>query len=334
MKKILLLVSLNILAFSTFYSQTLSDSLVAHYLLDGNGVDNVGSNSGTVIGAIPVSDRNGNVNSAYQFDGINDMVDIGSYPDLAITGDITVSAWVKTPTSWQSVYADPMIYVRNTVYVTNVTGVNLYINNAHLSTRKFGFILRTATNTWGDDFALSTSTLQPNTWYFVVGVRQDDVVKIYVNGILEGTDIGSLSPINYGPTPSASIGQKDGLSQHWFKGTIDDVRIYKRALSTTEIQNLHTTISAIEFDEDINNQISVYPNPSYKYLNIKTNESIDINRIEIFNVSGQKIISKLYKVFNSNIQIDIDDLKVGTYFLKIFDSENDFTTSKFLKLEE
>lgn len=334
MKKIALLISINILALSTFYSQTLSDSLVAHYFLDGNGNDSVGSNNGTIIGATLTSDRNSNINSAYSFNGSGDWINIGNYPDLAITGDITVSAWIKTPASWPSTYRDPMIYVRNSAPGADITGVNLFINNAHLSTRKFGFILKAGTNLWGDDYAISTTTLQLNTWYFVVGVRQDNIVKIYVNGVLEGTDIGFLDPINYGPSPSASVGQKDGTSAHWFNGVIDDLRIYKRALSTTEIQTLHTTISAIEFDEDINNQISVYPNPSYKYLNIKANESIEINRVEIFNVSGQKIISKSYKVFNSNIQIDIDNLKVGTYFLKIFDSENDFTTSKFLKLEE
>lgn len=332
MKKIILLASLNIFTFSTIFSQTLSDSLVAHYFLDSNGVDNVGSNNGTVIGAISVSDRNGNANNAYQFDGINDMIDIGSYPDLAITGDITVSSWVKTPTSWQSVYADPMIYVRNTVYVTNVTGVNLYINNAHLSTRKFGFILRTATNTWGDDFALSTSTLQLNTWYFVVGVREGNLVKIYVNGVLEKTDAGTGGLIDYGTSPSASIGQKDGTSQHWFKGTIDDVRIYKRALSTTEIQNLHTTISSVGFNKDMNNQISIYPNPSSTYLNIKINEEIKINKIEIFNLSGQKINSKTFNDFENNEQIDINQLKEGNYLLKIFDNQNNFTTTKFLKL--
>lgn len=333
MKKIVLLISINILVLSTFYSQTLSDSLVAHYFLDGNGNDSVGSNNGTIIGATLSSDRNSNINSAYSFNGSGDWINIGNYPDLAITGDITVSAWIKTPASWPSTYRDPMIYVRNSAPGADITGVNLFINNAHLSTRKFGFILRTGTNLWGDDYALSTITLQLNTWYFVVGVRQDNIVKIYVNGVLEGSDLGSLDPINYGPSPSASIGQKDGTSAHWYNGTIDDVRIYKRALSTTEIQTLHTTISAIEFNDDINNQISVYPNPSNKYLNIKANESIDINRIEIFNVSGQKIISKSYKIKN-NIQIDIDDLKAGTYFLKIFDSENDFTTCKFLKLEE
>ncbi|MGE0560905.1 MAG: LamG-like jellyroll fold domain-containing protein [Flavobacteriales bacterium] len=333
MKKSLLFIFLNILVLLPFYAQTLSDSLVALYFLDGDGNDAVGSNNGTIIGATLTTDRNSNINSAYSFNGSGDWINIGNYTDLAITGDITVSAWVKTPNSWPSTYRDPHIYARNSDPISTIYGVCLYINNAHLTSRKFGFILKSGNNSWGNDFVVSNSILQLNTWYFIVGVRQDDVVKIYVNGTLEGTDIGSLDPINYGPSPSASIGQKDGTSPHWFNGTIDDVRIYKRALSTTEIQTLHTTISAIEFNDDINNQISVYPNPSYKYLNIKANESIDINRIEIFNISGQKIISKSCQVFKSNIQIDIDDLKIGTYFLKIFDSKNDFTMAKFLKLE-
>lgn len=330
MKKLLLIILLNITLTSPFFSQ-INDSLVAHFLLDGNGVDNVGSNNGTVIGAIPVSDRNGNTNSAYQFDGINDMVDIGSYPDLAITGDITVSSWVKTPTSWQSVYADPMIYVRNTVYVTNVTGVNLYINNAHLSTRKFGFILRTATNTWGDDFALSTSTLQLNTWYFVVGVREGNLVKIYVNGVLEKTDAGTGGLIDYGTSPSASIGQKDGTSQHWFKGTIDDVRIYKRALTLSDIQTLYNWTGINETFNNSESQIILYPNPTTNYLNISIKENNFIHKIEIFDIAGKVTEVKSFKKSDEVIEIDISKLADGVYFLKIYDKDNITETSKFLK---
>ena len=85
------------------------------------------------------TDRCGNANSAYSFDGLNDWINIGNAPDLNITGDITVSAWVKTPTTWPATYHDTQIYARYSASGPN--GVNLWLDNPHLNTRAFGFIL-------------------------------------------------------------------------------------------------------------------------------------------------------------------------------------------------
>lgn len=333
MKKLLLFICLNILAFLPFYSQTLSDSLVAHYLLNSNGNDEINGNHGTVYGATLVNDRNGNLNGAYQFDGTNDWINIGSTSDLEITGDITVSAWVKTPSSWPSVYKDYQIYTRNTEYVSTIYGVNLYLNDPHLSSRRFGFILKTGSNSWGNDFVTSSTSLQLNTWYFVVGVREGNLVKIYVNGNLEGTDVGSSSPINYGATPNASIGQKDNLSASWFKGVIDDVRIYKRALSASDIQTLYTFVGVDENNNLVSN-FSIYPNPTSDYLNIvsvKTTFSID--KIEIYSINGQILKSYSKNHIGDLSQLNISDIADGTYFMKILDTDNNFQTLKFIKTQ-
>lgn len=333
MKKLLLFICLNILAFLPFYSQTLSDSLVAHYLLNGNGNDEINSNHGTVYGATLVNDRNGNSNSAYQFDGINDWMNIGSTCDLEITGDITVSAWVKTPSSWPSSYRDPQIYARYTYSLSTPTGVNLYLNDPHLSSgRKFSFIVKTGTNPWGDDFAQSTTIAQLNTWYFIVGVREGNLVKIYVNGTLEKTDIGSSIPINYGSTPIASIGEKNGASSAFFNGIIDDVRIYKRALSASDIQTLYTFVGVDE-NNNLESHISVYPNPTSDYLNISSvKNTFSIDRIEIYSINGQTL-----KSYSKNLtdlsKLNISDLADGTYFLKILDTDNNFQTIKFIKTQ-
>ena len=112
-----------------FFSSSINDSLIAHYLLDGNADDATGNNHGIVNGATLTGDRFGNVNSSYLFGGINDWIDIGNSSDLAITEDITVSAWVKTPSSWPTSYRDPQIYARYTYSLTNPTGVNLFLND-------------------------------------------------------------------------------------------------------------------------------------------------------------------------------------------------------------
>ncbi|MEZ4577795.1 MAG: hypothetical protein R2875_07210 [Desulfobacterales bacterium] len=72
----------------------LNDGLVAFYPFNGNANDESGNgNNGTVYGAGLTADRHGNLNSAYNFDGINDYIDIGN--NVKPQFPITVSAWVK-----------------------------------------------------------------------------------------------------------------------------------------------------------------------------------------------------------------------------------------------
>lgn len=67
--------------------------------MSGNG------NNGIVYGAILTEDRNGNPNSAYQFNGVDTYIDFGS-SDLGLTGssEITISVWIKPdqPTTYHS----------------------------------------------------------------------------------------------------------------------------------------------------------------------------------------------------------------------------------------
>ncbi len=322
MKKTILIPFI-LLIVTPFFGQSLSDSLVAHYLLDGNGIDNVGNNDGVLMGPMSVLDRNGNLNSAYQFDGINDWINIGNTPELNITGDITVSAWVKTPTSWPVTYHDPMIYARYSA--SGYDGVNLWLDNPHLTSRSFGFIVKTGSNTWGNDFAVGTSSLQLDTWYFIVGIREGNSLKIYINGVLEGSDFCSTNPINYGINPKATIGEKAGAVATWCDGVIDDVKIYKRALSDSEIQILATSIES----DEVEKVISIYPNPTSDYLKVNIEKSVKNNEVRVINVNGQ-IIRK--KSFNKNeIEIDVKGLKGGIYFVQVFSDSEILKTSKFLK---
>tara|TARA_B100000809_G_scaffold266519_1_gene329630 strand:- start:2713 stop:3705 length:993 start_codon:yes stop_codon:yes gene_type:complete len=330
MKKITLIIISYFLILSQFFGQSLSDSLVAHYFLDGNGDDAIGNNHGTVMGAIAVDDRNGTIDGAYQFDGIDDWIDIGNTPDLEITGDITVSSWVKTPSSWPTTYHDTHIYARYTYSLTTPTGVALYLDNPHLSNRSFSFILRAGGNSWGNDYAVSLTTLQLDTWYFVVGVREGNSMEIYVNGLLENTDLGSNDPINYGANPVATIGEKNASASGWYDGVIDDVRIYKRGLSASEILDLFTLTVSVETNNSSELQFSIYPNPTSDYLMVNVRGNSKIKELRVTNLNGQ--IIKENSIENNIIQLDVNDLKSGIYFIQLFGKDGLVSTSKFFKI--
>ena len=73
-KKYQLLLFLIILNYCAF-SQSLSDSLIAHYPFDGNALDVSGNaNHGTLVGPVAVADRFGNNNAAYLFNGASDYI--------------------------------------------------------------------------------------------------------------------------------------------------------------------------------------------------------------------------------------------------------------------
>ncbi|OIN60058.1 hypothetical protein BLX24_04195 [Arsenicibacter rosenii] len=74
-------------------SPSLTDGLVAYYPFNGNANDESGNNRhGTVHDATLTTDRFGNANKAYAFDGVNDWIDVAK--DAAFQfNDFTLSAW-------------------------------------------------------------------------------------------------------------------------------------------------------------------------------------------------------------------------------------------------
>lgn len=83
-----------LLLLTSFYFLILAaQTPVAYYPFTGNANDAIGTLNGTVNGATLTTDRFGNANSAYSFDGINDFIGVnGSFGGIA---ELTVSAWYK-----------------------------------------------------------------------------------------------------------------------------------------------------------------------------------------------------------------------------------------------
>ena len=175
-------------------------------------VNNGALGNGTV--ANMPSWSNGKINGALDFDGMNDYIDCGSDTSLNITDAITIEAWVKGD-GWKGTQTiagrSPIVYdllmIDNTPY--------FYSNGDLLTKRAVGS---------------SISSLQ---WHHITGVYDGTNTIIYVNGV-RGTDASEpLAPPS--SVENFYIGSRGG-STRYFNGTIDEVRIYNRALSTEEIR--------------------------------------------------------------------------------------------------
>jgi len=85
--------------------------------------------------------------------------------------------------------------------------------------------------------------LKINQWYFIAGSYDGDTIRTFVNAALDrknGDDVRNIS-ITYDTGKSLYIGYSPSVQEkgHFFKGKIDDLRVYNRALSESEIDSLY-----------------------------------------------------------------------------------------------
>jgi fibronectin type 3 domain-containing protein/azurin len=207
-----------------------STGLVASYpFSEGTGTttaDRSGNaNHGTITGASWTAQ--GKFGNALSFNGTSNFVSIpdAATLDLSIAG--TVEAWVRMSSAsrWNSVMAKG----------------NSNSNPAHnyaLEITDTNRVLCILGNGSSSLVVMSASALSNNTFYHLACTWDGATVSLYINGALSASSDQTISP--NGNTSPLYIGQFGGNSDR-FAGIIDEVRIYNRALSPTEIQQDSTT---------------------------------------------------------------------------------------------
>jgi alpha-tubulin suppressor-like RCC1 family protein len=220
-------------------AQDLNDGLVAHYPFNGNP-DNVagGGNAGTLIGAPQlVTDRNGNADSAYSFDGTDDYIDAGN-PVENNPVVITQSAWIKTTATQNGPnnYPLPILTKRHTGDGSDWPSVIMNASDGKVVVHADD--AGGAANVGGGPrWPDSVIDVRDGNWHHVVGIKDGLNVITYVNGIkVAETSYPGWTP--GGSSRNLHIGHHGGWNS-FFNGCIDDVRIYNRTLSADEVSELY-----------------------------------------------------------------------------------------------
>jgi hypothetical protein len=188
-----LLLSQLLFAFNTIsFSQiNLNQGLRAYYPFNGNANDESGNNNNPSSNtAVLTTDRFGNPNSAYKFNGINAGIQIPNSASLQMNQSISICVWVKP----EGFYTGPCI---NNALVMKLDGADYLPGNYSLrfndwpgncspipnfTTQQFGGIVGTPTN--GGGVVATTPLVALNEWYSVVYTNDGTMSRIYVNCIL------------------------------------------------------------------------------------------------------------------------------------------------------
>jgi gliding motility-associated-like protein len=219
--------------------QDLSNGLLLHYNFSGNADDVSGNNMhGVVDGAVLTAGKDGSPNTAYSFDGLNDLINFPNdnflKPSLPITFSATFMLSNVPPGSHIIVNTD---FSLNT-YFGAWLGTNADMK-LHLSYGA-GFPDRTSPS---DRRTFSTTnSINVGQWYNVVAIiRGATDMEIWIdcvkqNGTYSGT--GSNSDLLYNTSPSINggLGMVDiaGSPPYYMKGAIDDFKYWNRSLSLEE----------------------------------------------------------------------------------------------------
>ena len=216
-----------------------TEGLVAYYPFNGNANDESGNgHNGTVNGATITNDRFGSDNSAYRFDGVDDVILIPDASELNMTDALTISMWVMPELSNQDDGAG--IICKGVGNGGEVYSVSIQIGTAlKFYTWKSGTFYENQVFNWIDN-----TTLYNWRHLVVIFDGPNNCSKIYDNLAKIGfnNSFPSLLDTN---DHDLSIGSRErsstsGYSMN-FKGIIDDVRIYNRALSEEEITALYNS---------------------------------------------------------------------------------------------
>ena len=195
---------------------------------EGNAVDSKGGNDGTLVGGVTYAA--GKVGNAFQFDGVDDHVLVPNSANLNFgTGDFSLEAWVKT--SFIGGSGNKLIVSKMSVgqdiqyalaYQANTDGKAL-------------FIMGDGTTSV---FALSPTSIADGLFHHLVGVRQGLNLKLYIDGALAAS---APMPSLYSATGANNVvigGKQDSGNTPYFNGLIDEVSIYNRALTDSEILSI------------------------------------------------------------------------------------------------
>jgi hypothetical protein len=300
--------------------------LVGWWPFNGNANDESGNgNNGTVNGATLTADRFGNINSSYDFNGVNNNIFVPNSGSLSLNGSVSISLWGKLSAQTTGL----IIHLRNN-------------SNSHETSIRSNAPLNydMGNGISGANVVVQSIVPTDTNWHNLISIYNTSSNQsfFYVDGILQGisnngiTILGNIH-LGFGSAIYQSI------SNQFFKGKIDDIGIWNRALTQQEITDLYngnicyqniTVTDTLLINMGItgynpvtySNIIKIFPNPTNDHLTLNYGNFASLSgyQLKIENSLGQQ-------VFQTNITQQSDYISLtnwggnGLYFVRIIDPQ-------------
>jgi hypothetical protein len=306
---------------------TLAEGMVAYYPFCGNANDgSVNANNGNFSGATLTTDRYGNLNSAYSFDGVNNVITVPNSSSLQNISEITISAWININQFYfvpNFGYNFPIFTKSNQSFSWGNYELQIWQGGAQIITHLGSQETGCATN------------IPLNQWKHIVTTISNGITKFYVDGVLISSGNSGVFPQTPISTMPILIGRNiQGGSPEAANGKIDDIGIWNRALSQQEVTNLNNNNLSTNSFENTETLITVYPNPAKDHITIDCGNLVDVNGwiIKINNTLGQEIYHS--KLTEQVEKISLGSIaKSGLYIIHITDRNGKTISTKKVLLQ-
>ncbi len=209
--------------FSVF---NLPPDAVSRYQAEGDAKDSTGFNDGTLSGGVTFGA--GKVGQAFDFDGVNDFVEISDTNSLDITQALTIEGWVRPRTTGNSDRVE-FIVNKGDIFLPNTQSYGLWWSGESV-------IFRIGNSSRIQDIWTS---IPADQWSHVAGTYDGQTMRLFINGQLvksNTTLIPALQKTSYPLLIGTSL--RAGSKTAFFDGLVDELSIYDRALDQTEIESI------------------------------------------------------------------------------------------------
>ena len=297
-------------------AQASSDAVLILHFDEGSGTiakDASGhGNDGTIHGATWTTGISG---KALRFDGVDDYVKITNHPSLNPRTAITISAWYR-PVSFKGTGNDPIVdkgyYSHDPPYYQYHLGVTGDGYNHRGARAAFGFSVAVEGESKGA--GTDYNFWIPGTWYHLVGTYDGEMIRFYVNGKLISAKQSQGEMRDYGKDVYIAT-FSNLVSTYHLPGTIDEVRIYNRALRIDEIKNLYESL-ALPTERKPSIELTKSASPSTIQEGETTTISIRVENTGAGDAKSVEVIDTIptgFKIISGSKSASFDEIKPNEY---------------------
>lgn len=240
MKKFTLAVA-TVMMSALVMATSLTDGLVGYWPFDGDAKDYSGNgNHGTTHGVTLTTDRHGKTSSAYHFNG-SSYISIAANSELNAISDFTVATWIYAD-AWHTYWIP--VACKGDQFKLELINENCPTVQGMWESGEYNDVFIGYSNKYKSIFDIGASgglctnhRIPLKEWLHVAVSRSGKTIRAYINGVL--VDSGIASSTHEMNSEAMDIGIDVPGSVEYLYGCIDDMFLYSRALSSSEISAIY-----------------------------------------------------------------------------------------------